>query len=397
MKKTTLFLILLINFAFFLNFSKLPTNICYAENDDETLDENIEKIVENIDFSSLDEYLTSCDFNYNKLTAKEFITEIIKGNISLDFESVINFIFSIITSNIKSYLSVLLVILTIILLCFFFDKIKPDGKQNGTGNIIYFVCFSIVVALIIRLSGGVINDSYKAMQNMQKQMSIVFPIMLTLILSLGATGTAAALSPLTLLLSNIVSSIFLYCLVPIFTVVFVLSILNNISNKTKFTKLIDFFNTLFKYILGITLGVYFFFFSVQGVTAGMSDGVSLKAARYAIKNYVPVLGGYVSEGIDIVKIGGYLVKNSVGIIACILIFGSTLAPIIGIAIFSLALKVLAGILEPLGETKSVEILSGVGKSFKLLLTCLLVILCMYFVMIIFIISSVSGVLVWEIF
>ena len=169
-----------------------------------------------------------------------------------------------------------------------------------------------------------------------------------------------------------------------------MSIVNNLSSNTKFNKLIDFFKSLFKWIVGFSFSVFFVFFSVQGMSASASDGVSIKTAKFAIKNYVPILGGYVSEGVEVVKAGMFLIKNAVGFVGVILTCSTIVLPLISIAVFTLSLKFLAGVLEPVGNGTAVNILSAVSDSFKLLLTCLLVVFCVFVLTLFLMICSVSG-------
>ncbi len=397
MKKHAIFHIIIAIIAFFITFTNFTLNSCFAaESMDSELGNVIEEEIEKIDFDELDRYLDESKISVNVfegMSVKEIVLSIINGEIGSDIVSVFNYIIDGVKENFKNYLSALMVILVIVLLCVLFNKVKADVGKQSVEEIIYFVCFAVVISIIVRLSVGIIEDATNSIFSMQKQMNIVFPILLTIMTSIGASGTVAAFTPLIAFLSNLLSNLFSYVLLPIFSLVFVLSILNNLSSKTKFTKLIEFFNSLFKWIVGVSFGVFFLFFSMQGITASTSDGLSLKAAKFAVKNYVPLLGGYVSEGFEIVKAGLLLVRNSVGLVGIILMFSSIFSPLIAIAVFSLCLKFLAGVLEPLGDTNSVSILSSVGGCFKLLLTCLLVCVFMYAITIILIICSVSGAVV----
>lgn len=395
MKKCIVFTFIIVIFAVFSDFQKLNLyNKCYAEDVEEELGNVVLEELNKIDFDALDEYFIDAGVSsniFNGMSVKEIAEAIVKGEISADITSIFNYCLMLIKHNISQYFSLLLVILVIILLCFMFNKIKSGVEQKTVEEIIHFVCFSVIITLIVKLSSGIIEDSANAIFSMQKQMNIVFPILLTLMTSVGAVGSVAAFTPLVAFLSNLISNLFSYCLLPLFSLTFVLSIVNHLSTTVKFDKMLSFLNSLFKWIVGVVFSVFFIFFSIQGIAVSTSDGLSLKAAQFAVKNYVPLLGGYVSEGFQVVKAGMLLVRNSVGIVGIIVMLSSVLAPILAIAVFSLSLKFIAAILEPLGDNSSVSILSSVGSSFKLLLTCLLTVLFMYIVTVILIMCSVSGV------
>ena len=66
---------------------------------------------------------------------------------------------------------------------------------------------------------------------------------------------------------------------------------------------------------------------------------------------MPVLGGYLSEGLDLAVASVMLVKNAVGVGGVIMMMSIVLAPVIKILIFALGLKLVAGIIEPIGNKR----------------------------------------------
>jgi len=118
--------------------------------------------------------------------------------------------------------------------------------------------------------------------------------------------------------------------------------------------------------------------------------VSIKAAKYAIKNYVPMLGGYISEGFELIKAGGLLVKNATGVISVVFIILNIFSPIVSIALLELGLKFLAGIVEPVGDKRSSTVLFGVANSLKLLVVIIVGVSLMFFLTIFLVMCSVSN-------
>lgn len=392
MKKIALFHIFLLIFALFSNFQ--PLHYCFAkEITEEDLGVSIQEEIDKIDFSVLDEYLQESGISnelFDGNLTKDLVLAIVNGELKTDIVSVFEFLILSIKNDFSKYISSLLVVVVIVLLCSLFNAVKFDGSKNSVEKLIQFICFSLVITIVVRLSSGIISQSVDSILNMQKQMNVIFPILLTLMTGIGAVGSVAAYSPLIAFLSSVLSNLFTLVLLPIFSLILVLSIVNNLSSNTKFNKLIDFFKSLFKWIVGFSFSVFFVFFSVQGMSASASDGVSIKTAKFAIKNYVPILGGYVSEGVEVVKAGMFLIKNAVGFVGVILTCSTIVLPLISIAVFTLSLKFLAGVLEPVGNGTAVNILSAVSDSFKLLLTCLLVVFCVFVLTLFLMICSVSG-------
>jgi len=225
---------------------------------------------------------------------------------------------------------------------------------------------------------------------MQGQISIIFPILLSLLTVMGGTNSVASYSPFISFFGSIISKVFVYILLPLFTFSLVLSILGNLSTNTRLGKLNGFVASLFKWILGTTFAVFMTFLSLQGLIAGSSDGISIKATKYAIKNYIPLLGGYISDGFELVKAGGMLVKNATGVVGIIIMFSVVIGPVLMVAVLELGLKLLAGIVEPVGDKRASGLLYSVGNSLKLLVAVLVGVALMYFLTIFLMMSTVSN-------
>ena len=114
--------------------------------------------------------------------------------------------------------------------------------------------------------------------------------------------------------------------------------------------------------------------------AGAVDGLSIRTAKYAIKSYVPIVGGYVSDGLGIIMASSSLIKNAVGGVGLFLLLSTIVSPILNIAIFMLALKFMAGIIEPIGDKKISNFISDLAKSMSMLIALLVAVAFMYVVL-----------------
>lgn len=393
----SVFIFIFLIFAFFNflpNLNKCYKHIAVAENSvsEEDLSDSVEEVLNNIDFSEIELMLNEVDIDFNLFNGysfKDYVSLIIKGEETLNINSFFNVLFSGLKVGIKSILTPLLCILIIVLLCNIFNNVRAN-KISGVSEIIYFICFALIIIIISSLLAGVISKSKIGIQSVQKQMNAVFPILLTLISTMGGIVSVKAYTPMLAFLSSIISNVFVYVLLPLFSISLILSIIGNLSENTKLTKLNGFIHSLYKWIIGVVFAVFMGFLSLKGITAGSSDGISIKATKYAIKNYIPILGGYISEGFELIKAGSMLVKNALGFSSIILLFASILAPIVSVAILQLGLKLLSGIIEPIGDKRSSTLIYSIANSLKLLVALLVGVALMYFLTVFLIICSASN-------
>ena len=126
---------------------------------------------------------------------------------------------------------------------------------------------------------------------------------------------------------------------------------------------------------------------MQGITASVYDGITVRTTKFALSKYIPVIGGYLSEGFNTVMAGSVLIKNSVGLTGVVILLVTVLPFIVNLVILSLSVKLAAAIVEPLGNARIVELLVGLSKSIGILIAILLGLAFLYFVLLLLVIST----------
>lgn len=95
--------------------------------------------------------------------------------------------------------------------------------------------------------------------------------------------------------------------------------------------------------------IYLGLVSIQGLYVTSVDNFTVKTAKFAIGNFIPVVGGFVSDSVDILLSSSQLIKGVFGGIGLIVLVGICLVPVTKIASIILVYKVSAIAVEPIGE------------------------------------------------
>ena len=210
-------------------------------------------------------------------------------------------------------------------------------------------------------------------------MQIIFPILITLLSTIGSFSSVSIFNPLIAVLTTIVSVVFEKVLYPIFIIVFLFTIINSLTDTVKLEKFTGFLTSSFKWIIGGVFTLFTAFISIQGISAGKYDSVSIKATKFAVKSYIPIIGGYISEGMDFLVLGSVLIKNSIGLVGVFIVFATIISPIISMVIIKLLFQLCAGILEMTGNNKMSSFLSNCSKIMILPIVIILGIAFMYII------------------
>ena len=351
----------------------------------EQLQEEVQKLLDALDTEELEAYLATLP-QYEGSDLKEMLASIVTGDFSLDYSSLWQSVLALVWEEGKVMLPAFAVILAVTLLCGILNSAKNGFLKSTMTDIIHFAAYLSVGAVLLSVLISVLQAGFSAIGSMQRQMQIIYPILLTLIAASGGAVSAGIYRPAVAFLSSAVCEMFTAVVLPTSVVVIVLTFVGSLSDEVKTSKLGDFFKSINKWLIGLALGILGIFLTVQGIAAAQYDGISLRAAKYLVSGSVPIVGGFLSGGLDLVLAGSALIKNAVGSFAVFLLFGAILRPVLLFAAFQLFLRLSAAVAEPVGGRIS-AFLSRLASDCGFFLAGLCCIAFLYFLTLILLVCS----------
>ncbi|MGN0822257.1 MAG: hypothetical protein ACI4NG_00635, partial [Candidatus Gallimonas sp.] len=111
-----------------------------------------------------------------------------------------------------------------------------------------------------------------------------------------------------------------------------------------------------------------------------------RAAKYAVSSSVPLVGGFLSSGLDLVLAGSSLIKNALGSFAVLMLFAAVFRPLVLLVVFQLFLRLSAAATEPVGGKIS-AFLSHLAGDLGYFIAGILSVAFMYFVTLLLLICS----------
>ncbi len=351
----------------------------------EELQDKVDELLEALDTEELQAYLDSLT-EFRGMDIKETLSSVITGDFALDYSSLWQSALALVFNEGRAMLPAFAVVLAAALLCGILNSAKNGFLQSTMSDIINFVTYIAVGAVVLAVLTGVLQTGFSAMESMQRQMEIVYPVLLTLMAASGGSVSAGVFRPAVAFLSSAVCEMFTAIVLPASVVVIVLAFVGNLSPDVRTEKLGDLFKSINKWLIGLTLGLLTLFLTVQGIASSQYDGLSLRAIKYLVSGSVPIVGGFLSGGLDLVLAGSALIKNAVGSFAVFLLFGALLRPVLLFAAFQLFLRLCAAATEPVGGKVS-AFLSRLATDSGFFLAGLLCIAFLYFLTLVLLVCS----------
>ncbi len=355
----------------------------------EELQKAVEELLASLHTEGLQSYLDSLK-EFGGISLKDKLLSVVTGDFALDYGNLFQSVLALVWEEGRAMLPAFAVILAVALLCGILNSVKNSFLQSTTSDIIHFVSYICVGAVVLSVLLGVLKSGFDAITGMKKQMELVYPILLTLMAASGGTVSAGIFRPAVAFMSSAVGELFTAVVLPSAIIVIVLAFVGNLTETVRTERLAELFKSVSKWLIGLTLGIFSLFLTVQGIAAAQYDGLSLRAMKYVISGSVPIVGGFLSGGVDLVLAGSALIKNALGSFSLFLLAGTLLRPVLLFAAFQLFLRISAAATEPVGGKIS-GFLSALAKDSGYFLAGIVLFAFLYFLTLILLICSTGAI------
>lgn len=248
---------------------------------------------------------------------------------------------------------------------------------GNVGKIAQVMTYLVLLSLALTSFREALGYATGTIDKMVGLMQTLFPVMLTLLISMGNLTSAALFKPLVMGSLTVLATMIKTVVLPLFFLAAVLRLFNHISEQFKLSKLAGLLEFAGKLSLGVIMTVFIGVMTIQGVTGGVADSVIFRTAKYSA-DLIPVVGKFFKDAVELVITSGLLLRNAVGIIALLAIIVICIAPLVKILAMILVFRISAALIEPLGAKALAESLQDMSKSLTFILVTVAAVAIMFF-------------------
>ncbi|RJE89942.1 stage III sporulation protein AE [Paenibacillus sp. 1011MAR3C5] len=281
-------------------------------------------------------------------------------------------------------------LVTIVLLTVFsmvLETLQNAFERNSISKVAYSVTYMVLVIIAVNSFHVAIGYARDAIESMIAFMLAMVPLLLTLLASMGSVVTVSVLHPLIIFMIHIVGTVIYSFVFPLLFFSAVLHIASALSEKFKVTQLANLLRNVAVGSLGVLVTIFLGVISVQGATGAVTDGVTLRAAKFVTGNFVPVVGRMFSDAADTVISASMLAKNAVGLAGVIILLFLSAFPALKILTLALIYNVSAAVMQPLGDSPIVHCLQTIGKTMIFVFAALAAVSLMFFLAVTIILTA----------
>ncbi|MDD7754997.1 MAG: stage III sporulation protein AE [Clostridiales bacterium] len=381
-------LILLLSFTS-ISFAEDSSNNEDYEDTKDNIDLYIDNQLSKINIDEVEKYVKD-DNVVKNVDLKTYIKELVRGETNLLDLFDKNKIKTAALSEIKTSIKIATSILVLALLSSIIKSLENSFSSKGITTVTNYIVFITVVTLTLVSFRDILSLCYTTIENIMGLVNVIIPIMISLLVLVGFPITSTALNPIFIGGIAAINIIFKKFIFVAISIAFAILVVNNLTNNIKLNRLSSFIKQINIVALGAVFTLYLGLVSIQGLYVTSFDKFTVKTAKFAVGNFIPVVGGFVSDSVDILLSSSQLIKNVFGGVGLVILVGICLIPIIKILSVILVYKVCSIAIEPVGEDNISSFLNEVANLMIIILATIIAVTIMFFVTIA-ILTSISAV------
>ncbi|MBZ9608392.1 stage III sporulation protein AE [Clostridium estertheticum] len=348
------------------------------------------------EISNLYEYITNIKTKYeifNDMDPRTFVEQFIKtGENGFSFKETSNYVIRFTFKEVVASMELIGSLMIIAIICALLNNLQSAFNKEGLSNIAYFACYGVMIVMITKSFYIVVELAKSTILNMTDFMAALMPVLMMLLASVGGFAEATLLDPIIMGFATLSSRIYVDMIIPIIFMSFVLQFVKNISSDYKINNLTKLFKQIAIWSQGIVMTVFIGVITLRSIAAKTIDQVTIKTAKFAVDNFIPVVGKCLSDAISTVAGYSLLLKNAISGLGLVIIIVIVLFPIIKLLIMAFLYKVAAALIEPISDGRTVDCMNSVGDSILLLMSCVISVSVMFFIMVAIVASTGKGII-----
>lgn len=346
----------------------------------QVMQDTMEQVLEGIDFSGTQEITLTLPGWEEGISVEQAVRALASGDsVSVDalVATVLGAFFDALSGLGRLMLAIMLPVLLSSMLSHTLAS-RSDSLQALWRS----VCFVLILIPVVLLVLRELEHARETIVTMTHHMESMLPMLLTLLTALGGSASSAFLHPVVVAASG--SMVFLAREVILRLVMCTCAVttVNHLSDRAHLTRMAQLLRGAVCWLLGVSFTVFLGAMSLQGVTSASIDGVAIRAAKYAVDNFVPVVGGMFSDTMDTLVGCTLIVKNALGVAAVLALGSALLGPMARTLAVIFVLRLSAALLEPVADGDVVSAIGDFSRTIVLFFITMLCVGTMYFLLIV---------------
>ena len=391
----------ILTFLFFVSiFLAVPINVQASTTPQQTEEENpeleinaetfVNEQVEKLDITDIKTYWDDVMTKYGGFlpeSQKGSLLQFLNGEKELSFQEWIKAFFKFMFHELIANGKLLGTLILLTIFSMLLQLLQNAFNQSAVSKVAYALVYMVLIIIALNSFHVAIEYTNEAIHAMTNFILALIPLLLALMASSGGLASAAFFHPVIIFLMNTSGLLIQNVVLPLLFLSALLNIVSTLTDQYKVTQLASLLRNISIGLLASFLTIFLGVISVQGASAAVTDGITIRTAKFITGNFIPVLGRMFTDATDTVISASILLKNTVGVLGVAVLLFIVAFPAIKVLSLALIYKFAAAILQPLGGGPVIACLDIISKSVIYIFAALAIVSLMFFLSLTVIIAA----------
>lgn len=312
------------------------------------------------------EQIVSENLDEEAFSFSGYVKKLVSGETKLSVSEVWNQIKTGVTQELNANRSLWVQCFVIALMVTFLTNLAEVFENKQVGETGYFIGYLLLLSLLSSTFLQVFAVAENMLELLLTYVKALLPVYFMMTAVSSGSAVASGGYELALLVIALVEFVVGKLVLPVVEIYFVLILLNHLSGEDRLGKLLELMETGIDWVLKGLLGV------VTGMN--VIQGLLLPAVQRVKQNVVwktgeaiPVVGDALSGVAETVFSVAVLLRNAIGVAGVVAMILICAMPLLKLFVYQVVFRVEAAFLQPMGDKRICQCLTGISKTAGFLL------------------------------
>lgn len=298
-----------------------------------------------------------------------FTKEIMRGNV-FQPKKIVGNAMKIILGEVTENAHMLVVLIALALAGGIISNLQSSFNAKSAAETAFFAFYTVYAGILTVCVYNCLESARQTVEAQSAFLQAATPTYIGMMIAGGSVLKSAAAKPVILYFISLISIAVKDFFIPFSFMIFVLSVINNLSGKMQITKLVSLLRLIVTKSLTALMTVFVTLLTLSGMSAQSADTLSVRAAKYAAQNFVPVVGNVLSSTIDTVYASAAVLRSALGVAGIVTVVLFCAYPVLKFGALIFLYKLAAAIIEPLADKRISNAVNEAANGISLLFSLL---------------------------
>ena len=299
---------------------------------------------------------------FDGMTVNDIVNNLLNGEPVFDSDKIMENLLNLFMMEVKSSIFLGCEILSVCIVMGLLTGFSDSFGRKTVSSLGNVICSCVIIALCMGNFYQTYEYCQDTMDTMTSSMEILLPIMIPLLIATGGVSSGSILSPAMAAAVTGFNFVMQHVILPLVFISALFILINSITEKDYVKKLSVFLRRGAIFLTGFIITVFSGIMAVQGIVTKSADGILINTTRFSLDNFVPIVGGFAADSLEMVMSCVGLIKNAVGLIGIIIILSLLALPVIKILAVAAVYKITAIAAEPVTSKNISDCLTEIGTA-----------------------------------